>query len=122
VFEPFEATPSGGGFTQHHFNNRNYSCDDVAGKQVQDAACDGNQQNWVNCGIREEMSIKFKPTSATAMTLFFESRGIVAYATLEKWNSGTGKTMGTFAQALAICDSQNAASEARFQMAATKQP
>lgn len=121
VFEPFEATPSGGGFTQNHYNNRSYSCDDTAGQQVQNAACTGADGNWVNCGIREEVSIKFKPTSSTAMTLFFEQRGIVAYATLEKWTTGT-KTNGTFAEALAICDAENESSEARFQMTATKQP
>lgn len=123
VFEPFEASPSGGGFTQHHFNNRGYSCATSAGAgiQVVNAACTGTNGNYVNCGIREEMSIKFKPTSATAMKLFFEQRGVVAYATLEKWNTGV-KTNGSFTDALAICDSQNAASESRFQMEAAKQP
>lgn len=121
VFEPFEATPTGGGFTQHHYNNRSYSCDDVAGQQVTNAACTGTDGNWVNCGIREEVSIKFKPSSSTAMKLFFEQRGVVAYATLEKWSTGT-KTNGSFSEALAICEAENAASEARFQMTATKQP
>ena len=123
VFEPFEATPTGGGFTQHHFNNRGYKCATAAGAGVDvvSAACDGANGNYVNCGIREEMSIKFNPTSATAMKLFFEQRGVVAYATLEKWNTGV-KSSGSFTDALSICNSQNAATESRFQMAAVKQP
>ncbi len=120
VFEPFEATPTGGGFTQNHFNNRGYKCDNAPGMDIDDPACDGGQQNFVNCGIREELSIKFKPSSATTMKLFFEQRGIVAYATLEKWSSGT-RTLGSFTDALRLCEESNAASEARFYMSAVKQ-
>jgi hypothetical protein len=121
VFEPFEATPTGGGFTQHHYNNRGYMCDDAPGQQVQDAACDGADHNFLHCGFREELSIKFKPTSTTAMKLFFEQRSSVAYATLEKWTTGI-KTNGSFADALRLCEAESAGSEARFQMTAAKQP
>lgn len=119
VFEPFEASPTGGGFTQHHFHNENFGCS-VSGAGVRNAACTGGTQNWVNCGVREEEAIHFKPTDATHMKLFFDSRSTVAYATLEKWTAGT-KTMGSFADAMAICNSQVTSREGRFQMNAVHQ-
>lgn len=122
VFEPFEATPTGGGFTQHEFHNRGYRCATAAGAgiEVVDSTCTGTDGNFVNCGIREETTIRFKPSSTTEMKIFFESRKSVTYASLDKWSTGA-KTSGTFSEAMAICNAQMPASESRFQMAAAKQ-
>lgn len=122
VFEPFESSPTGGGFTQHEYRNRGFSCTSaVSGAQlVSKPACNGTNGNFVNCGLREETAIHFKPSSTTAMKIFFENRISVTYASLEKWNTGL-KTNGTFTDAMALCNSQFTASEGRFQMTAAKQ-
>ena len=121
VFEPFEASPTGGGFTQHEYRNRNFACATVAGSNIVASPACTAAKNFVNCGIREETAIHFKPSSLTAMKLFFEQRSNVTYATLEKWTMGGTKTNGTFAEAMAICSAQVSAEEGRFYMSAAKQ-
>ena len=121
VFEPFEATSTGGGFTQHNFRNNGYKCATSSSTGVLVSPyCTGTGGNYVNCGIREEIAIRFKPSSFTLMTIFFENRSSVAFASLDKWSSGV-KTSGSFTEAMTICSAAMVAYEARFQMTAAKQ-
>ena len=74
AFEQFEPTPGGGGsFTQREFDGRHYPCQ-TSGAEVNSALCD-QTHNWLECQTRQEMAIRFMPTSTTGTwKIVFEQR------------------------------------------------
>ncbi|MGZ3690689.1 MAG: hypothetical protein ACXVAX_04260 [Pseudobdellovibrio sp.] len=119
VFEPFEATPTGGGFTQQEYENRGYSCSAAGPSDIVDSRCNGTNNNWVNCGTRKETAIRFVPDTSSSMKIVFEQRSSVTWASLDKW-SGSTDTQGSFTDAMDLCSSKISAQEGRFQMSASK--
>ncbi|MEQ1878977.1 MAG: hypothetical protein ABL958_20220, partial [Bdellovibrionia bacterium] len=124
VLEKWNAFPSGGGnFVQHEGGNRWYSCDNAAGKAVNDALCDGGDGfDHLECGGRREMGISFIPSGTTGKYyLVFNNANTVFYAKLVKYTAGTPTTVQSSA-VTTLCQSAMDASEGTQQlMTAEKQ-
>ncbi len=116
VFEKWQPFANGGGtFTQKNHEKRRFSCSSSQGNEdLTHAACTHNHDS-VECFIRRELTIVFKPTGTTGvMNIGFNNTSTVMQGF---FTGGNGMNQN---QAYELCKDQLGASGGAFMAAGTK--